>query len=163
MLSTFALERTSPSHARSPAAATTMPSQQADIAETIAALRRALNREKDGKQTLAILRSDCGSSWLTFSPYPAPSAEPILAASNRGNKLQQGAKYVHEGTLAFMRGPDAYKHVRQTFHFHRKGNQLALMDCVRKSSMLVMLDIYSSATLADITSTEMSLTIVKVI
>jgi len=52
----LALERASPSRARSSATATTMPSQQADIAETIAALKRALNREKEGKATIAILR-----------------------------------------------------------------------------------------------------------
>jgi hypothetical protein len=101
-----------------------MPSQQADIAETIAALKRALNREKEGKATIAILRSEWGSSWLTISPYPVPSAKPILAASNRGNKLKQGAKYVHEGTLAFMRGPDVYKHVRQASHIYQKAINL---------------------------------------
>ena len=55
-------------------------------------------------------------SLANISPHPAPSTQPITAASNRGNKLKQGAKYVHEGALAFMRGPDVYKQVRWTTH-----------------------------------------------
>lgn len=45
-------------------------------------------------------------------PNPAPSDEPVIAASNRGNKLRQGAKFVHEGTLIHVSGPEVYKEVR---------------------------------------------------
>jgi hypothetical protein len=63
---------------------------------------------------------------------------------------------VHEGALAFMHGPDVYKHVRRIY-LHGEFEQLELTTYARKSSMLAILDIYSSATLADTTSTEMSL------
>jgi RXT2-like, N-terminal len=93
-----------------------MPSQQADIAETIAALKRALKPQSGGQKILIYLQTLKEYHLLTFSPHPAPSTQPITAASNRGNKLKQGAKYVHEGALAFMRGPDVYKQVRWTTH-----------------------------------------------
>jgi hypothetical protein len=93
-----------------------MPSQQADIAETIAALKRALKPQSGGQKIPIYLQNLKWYHWLTFSPHPAPSTQPITAASNRGNKLKQGAKYVHEGALAFMRGPDVYKQVRWTTH-----------------------------------------------
>ena len=89
-----------------------MPSQQADIVEAIAALKRALRPQSDGQKIPTYLQNLKEYRLLTFSPHPAPSTQPITAASNRGNKLQQGAKYVHEGALAFMRGPDVYKQVR---------------------------------------------------
>jgi hypothetical protein len=93
-----------------------MPSQQADIVETIAALKRALKLRSDGQKIPIRLQDLKEYRLLTFSPHPAPSTQPITAASNRGNKLKQGAKYVHEGALTFMRGPDVYKQVRWTTH-----------------------------------------------
>jgi RXT2-like, N-terminal len=89
-----------------------------DVAETIAALKRALKREKDSKQAPVLLQIEIGKFLANVSPHPAPSTQPILAASNRGNKLKQGARYVHEGALAFMQGPDVYKHVRWITWFY---------------------------------------------
>ncbi|EXJ77420.1 hypothetical protein A1O3_09646 [Capronia epimyces CBS 606.96] len=63
-----------------------MPPQHVEIAETIAALKRTLRREKE-----------------------APSDQPISSATNRGNKLKRGASYVHAGALPYPHGPDGYK------------------------------------------------------
>ncbi|KIX08082.1 uncharacterized protein Z518_02737 [Rhinocladiella mackenziei CBS 650.93] len=63
-----------------------MPPQHVEIAETIAALRRTLRRERE-----------------------APTDQPISSATNRGNKLKRGANYVHAGALPYLHGPDGYK------------------------------------------------------
>ncbi|EXJ82065.1 hypothetical protein A1O1_08134 [Capronia coronata CBS 617.96] len=63
-----------------------MPPQHVEIAETIAALKRTLRREKE-----------------------APTDQPISSATNRGNKLKRGASYVHAGSLPYPHGPDGYK------------------------------------------------------
>ncbi|KAF7505729.1 hypothetical protein GJ744_000495 [Endocarpon pusillum] len=39
----------------------------------------------------------------------AKSDLPVAAASNRGNKLRHGAKFVHEGSLIHVTGPEVYK------------------------------------------------------
>ncbi|OCT51998.1 hypothetical protein CLCR_08363 [Cladophialophora carrionii] len=63
-----------------------MPPQHVEIAETIAALKRALRREKE-----------------------APTDQAISAATNRGHKLARGAVYVHAGALPYARGPEGHK------------------------------------------------------
>ncbi|KAL2419720.1 hypothetical protein ABEF95_005922 [Exophiala dermatitidis] len=63
-----------------------MPPQHIEIAETIAALKRTLRRERE-----------------------APTDQPISSATNRGNKLKLGANYVHAGALPYPHGPDGYK------------------------------------------------------
>ncbi|KKY13451.1 hypothetical protein UCRPC4_g06971 [Phaeomoniella chlamydospora] len=63
-----------------------MPPQHVETAETIAALKRALRRSNR-----------------------AASSVPIAQASNRGNKLKRGAEFVHQGSLAYIKGPEAYK------------------------------------------------------
>ncbi|KIW67572.1 hypothetical protein PV04_06812 [Phialophora macrospora] len=63
-----------------------MPPQHVEIAETIAALKRALRREKE-----------------------APTDQPISAATNRGHKLARGAVYVHAGALPYVHGPEGHK------------------------------------------------------
>ncbi|KIW52392.1 hypothetical protein PV05_08032 [Exophiala xenobiotica] len=63
-----------------------MPPQHVEVAETIAALKRAIRREKE-----------------------APTDQTISSATNRGNKLKRGAGYVHAGALPYPHGPDGYK------------------------------------------------------
>ncbi|KAI1616417.1 RXT2-like protein [Exophiala viscosa] len=63
-----------------------MPPQHVEIAETIAALKKALRREKE-----------------------APADQSISAATNRGNKLKKGANQVHAGALPYAYGPSGYK------------------------------------------------------
>lgn len=88
-----------------------MPSQQVEIAEAIAGIKRALKRERERMANYRILSSsefyctDCGSL------HAAPSDQPAVGASNRGNKLKQGAKYIHEGSLTYASGPEIYREV----------------------------------------------------
>ncbi|KEF52717.1 uncharacterized protein A1O9_11134 [Exophiala aquamarina CBS 119918] len=63
-----------------------MPPQHVEIAETIAALKRAIRREKE-----------------------APTEQPMHGATNRGNKLRYGANYVHTGALPYPHGAEGYK------------------------------------------------------
>ncbi|KAJ9606603.1 hypothetical protein H2200_008611 [Cladophialophora chaetospira] len=63
-----------------------MPPQHVEVAETIAALKRALRREKE-----------------------APTNHTISAATNRGHKLARGANYVHAGALPYAHGPESHK------------------------------------------------------
>lgn len=101
-----------PAPKKSPVTFTTMAPQHVEIAETLAAVKRALRRGKEGQQCPRKLHSFRSEHcMLTLSPHPAPIAQPITAASNRGKKLEQGAKYVHEGSLSFTHGPDVYKQV----------------------------------------------------
>lgn len=90
---------------------TNMPPQHVEIAETLAAVKRALKREREGEETSNCLPSSSSTRVANISPHSAPTPQPIAAASNRGNKLEPGAKYVHEGALAFMNGSDVYKQV----------------------------------------------------
>jgi RXT2-like, N-terminal len=46
------------------------------------------------------------------APHLVPSDQPAIAASNRGNKLKEGAKYIHEGSLTYANGAEVYKEVR---------------------------------------------------
>lgn len=112
------------------------------------------------QRSLEIVR---GAMLAHISLHPAPFAQPILAASNRGNKLKQGAKYVHEGALAFMNGPDVYKHVGRAIQSLSAYQQCELIGAARKLNMLATVGTYSSATLAGIPSTGMNLTTVRVI
>ncbi|KIW13425.1 hypothetical protein PV08_08613 [Exophiala spinifera] len=63
-----------------------MAPQHVEIAETIAAIKRTLRREKE-----------------------APTDQNISSATNRGNKLRRGASSVHAGALPYPHGPDGYK------------------------------------------------------
>jgi hypothetical protein len=91
-----------------------MPPQHVEIAETIAALKRTLRREKEG------ISSSTYPNWcwlrvsLTRFPRPAPTNEAISSATNRGNKLKRGANYVHAGALPYPHGPEGYKEVWTT-------------------------------------------------
>ncbi|KIW82445.1 hypothetical protein Z517_05472 [Fonsecaea pedrosoi CBS 271.37] len=63
-----------------------MPPQHVEIAETIAALKRTLRRERDG-----------------------PADQVTSAATNRGHKLARGANYIHAGSLPYPQGPEGHK------------------------------------------------------
>ncbi|KIX95365.1 uncharacterized protein Z520_08882 [Fonsecaea multimorphosa CBS 102226] len=63
-----------------------MPPQHVEIAETIAALKRTLRRERDG-----------------------PTDQVTSAATNRGHKLARGANYIHAGALPYPHGQDGHK------------------------------------------------------
>ncbi|KIW91248.1 uncharacterized protein Z519_08144 [Cladophialophora bantiana CBS 173.52] len=63
-----------------------MPPQHVEIAETIAALKRTLRRERDG-----------------------PTDQVTSAATNRGHKLARGANYIHAGALPYPHGPEGHK------------------------------------------------------
>ena len=89
-----------------------MPSQQVEIAEAIAGIKRALKREREGIAILSHLTWLRGQRTDGAPPHPAPSDQPVVAASNRGNKLRKGAKFVHEGSLLHVTGPEIYKQVR---------------------------------------------------
>lgn len=58
-----------------------MPPQHVEIAETVAALRRKLRRDKEAAQ-----------------------CQPAQMATNRGNKLYPGARFVHAGSLPWRSG-----------------------------------------------------------
>ncbi|KAI1831868.1 hypothetical protein DTO027I6_7283 [Penicillium roqueforti] len=64
-----------------------MTAQAALIADTITGMKRALRRERD----------DNGPD------------DPIMAPTNRGNKMQANAKYVSEGALGYINAEDYYK------------------------------------------------------
>ena len=88
-----------------------MPPQHVEIAETIAALKRTLRREREGT-TPAPCRLVGAAEVLANPSCPqAPSDQPIYSATNRGNKLKRGASYVHAGVLPYPHGPDGYKQV----------------------------------------------------
>ncbi|RMZ87139.1 hypothetical protein DV736_g5641, partial [Chaetothyriales sp. CBS 134916] len=63
-----------------------MAPQQAEVLDTIAALKWKLRRDRQ-----------------------PPTDDPIAAATNRGNKLKKGANNVHAGALAYPHGPTGYK------------------------------------------------------
>ncbi|RMZ77342.1 hypothetical protein DV737_g4381, partial [Chaetothyriales sp. CBS 132003] len=63
-----------------------MAPQQAEVLETIAALKWKLRRDRQ-----------------------PPTDDPIAAATNRGNKLKKGASSVHAGALPYPHGPTGYK------------------------------------------------------
>ncbi|OAP54463.1 hypothetical protein AYL99_11564 [Fonsecaea erecta] len=63
-----------------------MPPQHVEIAETIAALKRTLRRERDG-----------------------PTTQVTSAATNRGHKLARGANYIHAGALPYPHGLEGHK------------------------------------------------------
>ncbi|OQV04315.1 hypothetical protein CLAIMM_09220 [Cladophialophora immunda] len=63
-----------------------MPPQHVEIAETIAALKRTLRRERDG-----------------------PTDQFTPAATNRGHKLARGANYIHAGALPYPHGIEGHK------------------------------------------------------
>ncbi|KAJ5589478.1 hypothetical protein N7537_012156 [Penicillium hordei] len=65
----------------------TMAAQAALIADTIIGMKRALRRERD----------DNGPD------------DPIMAPTNRGNKMHANAKYVSEGALGYINAEDYYK------------------------------------------------------
>lgn len=85
-----------------------------EVAEAIAGIKRALKREREGISIPLYPFFIQSKSQITDGPpsTPAPSDEPVVAASNRGNKLQKGAKFVHEGALIHVSGPEVYKEVR---------------------------------------------------
>ncbi|KAJ5922998.1 hypothetical protein N7516_010701 [Penicillium verrucosum] len=64
-----------------------MAAQAALIADTIIGMKRALRRERD----------DNGPD------------DPIMAPTNRGNKMHANAKYVSEGALGYINAEDYYK------------------------------------------------------
>ncbi|TVY78131.1 Transcriptional regulatory protein RXT2 [Lachnellula suecica] len=75
-----------------------MASQAAQIADTIAGMKKAAKRKAYGKTPFRDFDSDSDSS--------------IEQLTNRGNKLRKKSKFVHEGQLAPPTGPQAYKKVR---------------------------------------------------
>ena len=81
-----------------------MPPQHIEIAETAAALRRKLRRERESTR----LRSCCFNTSLTR--FTAAQVAPAQFATNRGNKLRPGARYVHAGSLPYKQGK-SYKQV----------------------------------------------------
>jgi RXT2-like, N-terminal len=93
-----------------------MPSQQVEVHEAIAGIKRALKREREG---LNFHLFSFENQFTDGAPlHPAPSDQPVLTASNRGNKLRQGAKFVHEGSLIHVSGPEVYKQVRKFLAGH---------------------------------------------
>ena len=91
----------------------TMPPQHVEIAETIAALKRALRREREGNLSpISQASRSLQDLLLTQLSRPAPTDQVISAATNRGHKLSRGANYVHAGALPYPHGPEGHKQVR---------------------------------------------------
>ncbi|KAK6380908.1 hypothetical protein LTS17_005109 [Exophiala oligosperma] len=87
-----------------------MAPQHVEIAETIAAIKRTLRREKEGKKSPESPRKALSKSvTLTQPSRPAPTDQTITSATNRGNKLKRGASSVHAGALPYPHGPEGYK------------------------------------------------------
>lgn len=95
-----------------------MPPQHIEIAETVAALRRKLRRDKEGEQhdtRLQISNLFLGdlllTMWTASSNSSAPNTQTAQYASNRGNKLKPGVRYVHAASLPHRCGLGGYREV----------------------------------------------------
>ncbi|TVY88616.1 Transcriptional regulatory protein [Lachnellula willkommii] len=79
-----------------------MAAQAAQIADTIAGMKRAAKRKAYGKTS--------SPSFSTIShANDEESDSSIEHLTNRGNKLRKRSRFVHEGQLAPPTGPQAYK------------------------------------------------------
>lgn len=98
----------------------TMPPQHVEIAETVAALRRKLRRDKEGERDNymnslhgTLLRPGLTANPATSNPS-APTSQTTQFASNRGNKLKPGVRYVHAGSLPHRSGLTGYREVNDS-------------------------------------------------
>lgn len=96
-----------------------MPPQHIEIAETVAALRRKLRRDKEGKKHCARPKtSSLRDPDHALTERTATSSSSIANnqtaqfASNRGNKLKPGVRYVHAASLPHRCGLGGYREVR---------------------------------------------------
>lgn len=138
-----------------------MPSQQVEVAEAIAGIKRALKREREGTITFSRLFPLNSAGTNGAPPESAPSDQPVVAASNRGNKLQQGAKFVHEGSLTYLSGSEVYREVRTYVGGRAARTRQKLIRMRRRSIMPALRDISSREIRADTMNTVRNWKIVK--
>jgi hypothetical protein len=93
--------------------------EQLMIAETVAAMRKAVKRKAYGAHPRRPLSTFLPLSANLRFPPESDSDSSIEHATNRGYKLKKRARFVHEGKLGPPTGPAVYKEV---------GNLLAIPD-----------------------------------
>jgi hypothetical protein len=139
-----------------------MPSQQADIAETIAALKRALKLQSDGQKSQSHPQDLKEYRLLTFlriqRPPPSPSPRPQTEVISSSKAPNMYMKVLSRSCVDQM---FTNKYVGRLTPVPRESNP-NLTRGTRRLSTLAIHDSYSNATLADTTSMETNLTTAKV-